>query len=144
MRLFDVNILVSAFREDSPGHRLFKQVLEETVNGPSPFGLSRTILSGFIRVSTHPRMFSPPTPLPDALAFCDDLLSRANFRWIEPGPTHWGIFCRLCRETNATGNLVPDAWFAALAIESGSTWVTGDRDYGLFKGLERVFVGFGG
>jgi len=128
MRLFDVNILVGAFREDSPGHPLFRKVLEEGVNGPSPFGLSRTILSGFIRVSTHPRVFSPPTPLSVALAFCDDLRERAGFRWIEPGSAHWGIFSRLCRETNATGNLVPDAWFAALAIESGSTWVTGDRD----------------
>jgi uncharacterized protein len=144
MRLFDVNVLVGAFREDSPGHRACKKILEEAVNGPSPFGLSRTILSGFIRVSTHPRVFSPPTPLPDALAFCDDLRIRAGFRWIEPGPAHWGIFCRLCRETNAKGNLVPDAWLAALAIESGSTWVTGDRDYGLFAGLERVFVDFNG
>jgi toxin-antitoxin system PIN domain toxin len=144
MRLFDVNVLVSAFREDSPMHPLFKKVLEESVNGPSPFGLSRTILSGFLRVSTHPRIFSPPTPLADALAFCDDLRTRSGFRWIEPGPAHWGIFSRLCRETNAVGNLVPDAWFAALAIESGSTWVTGDRDYGLFRGLERMFVGFEG
>ena len=140
MKLFDVNVLVGAFREDSPSHETFKKILEETVNGPSPFGLSRTILSGFMRISTHPRVFSPPTPLGEAIAFCDDLRTRAGFRWIEPGSTHWAIFTRLCRETNATGNLVPDAWFAALAIESGSTWISGDRDYALFKGLEFVFV----
>ncbi len=144
MKLYDVNVLVGAFREDSPGHQVFKKVLEESVNGPSPFGLSRTILSGFIRVSTHPRVFSPPTPLAEALSFCDDLRARPGFRWIEPGSGHWGIFSRLCRETNATGNLVPDAWFAALAIESGSTWMTADRDYGLFPGLERVFVDING
>jgi len=144
MRLFDVNVLVAAFREDSPGHEPFKKILEETVNGPSPFGLSRTILSGFMRISTHPRVFSPPTPLVEAIAFCDDLRTRLGFRWIEPGLAHWGIFTRLCRETNATGNLIPDAWFAALAIESGSTWVSGDRDYGLFKGLEFVFISLGG
>jgi hypothetical protein len=140
LRLFDVNILVGAFREDSPGHPVFRQLLEESVNGASPFGLSRSILSGFIRVATHPSIFSPPTPLLEALAFCDDLIDRRGFRWIEPGPGHWGIFSRLCRETNARGNLVPDAWFAALAIESGSIWVSGDRDYGLFTGLERIFV----
>jgi predicted nucleic acid-binding protein len=35
------------------------------------------------------------------------------------------------------GNLVPDAWFAALAIESGCgcEWVTLDRDYIRFAGL---------
>lgn len=33
------------------------------------------------------------------------------------------------------GNLVPDAWLAALAIESGSEWITTDRDFTRFPGL---------
>jgi hypothetical protein len=33
------------------------------------------------------------------------------------------------------GNLVPDAYLAALAIESGSDWVSTDRDYARFPGL---------
>ena len=37
---------------------------------------------------------------------------------------HWGIFTDLCAEARAKGNLVQDAWFAALAIESGCEWVT--------------------
>jgi len=39
---------------------------------------------------------------------------------IEPGERHWAIFSRLCRDADARGNLVPEAWFAALAIQSGS------------------------
>jgi uncharacterized protein len=54
---------------------------------------------------------------------------------IVPGQRHWEIFTRLCREANAKGNLVPDAYLAALAIESGSEWMTTDRDYGRFPGL---------
>jgi hypothetical protein len=46
------------------------------------------------------------------------------------------IFKRLCSEADARGNLVPDAWFAALAIESGSEWITLDRDYARFPGLQ--------
>jgi hypothetical protein len=30
---------------------------------------------------------------------------------------------------------VPDAYFAALAIESGNEWVTADRGYGRYPGL---------
>ncbi len=30
-----------------------------------------------------------------------------------------GIFTRLCEEANAKGNLNPDAYYAALAIETG-------------------------
>jgi uncharacterized protein len=48
---------------------------------------------------------------------------------------HGTIFCSLCERANAKGNLVADAWYAALAIESGCTWVTADRDYARFPGL---------
>ncbi len=43
-----------------------------------------------------------------------------------------------CRSADASvfrGNLVPDAWFAALAIESGCEWITMDHDYARFSGL---------
>jgi len=52
-----------------------------------------------------------------------------------PGPRHWEIFDRLCRAVDARGNLVPDAYLAALAVESGSEWITGDRDFSRFPGL---------
>jgi predicted nucleic acid-binding protein len=45
------------------------------------------------------------------------------------------VFEQLCREANVKGNLVPDAYLAALAIESGSEWVTTDRDYSRFPDL---------
>jgi len=34
------------------------------------------------------------------------------------------------------GPRVADAWFAALAIERGCTWITLDRDYARFPGLD--------
>jgi uncharacterized protein len=54
---------------------------------------------------------------------------------VAPGERHWAIFSRLVTETEAKGNLVPDAYLAALAIESGSEWITTDRDYARFPGL---------
>jgi hypothetical protein len=54
---------------------------------------------------------------------------------VAPGNRHWEIFTRLCRETDAKGNLIADAYLAALAIESGSEWITTDRDYARFPGL---------
>ncbi len=54
---------------------------------------------------------------------------------VVPGGNHWKIFETLCRESAATGSLIQDAWFAALAIESGCEWITADRDYARFKGL---------
>jgi predicted nucleic acid-binding protein len=54
---------------------------------------------------------------------------------VRPGSRHWGIFSRLCREVGARGNVVPDAFHAALAIEHGATWVTTDRGFARFPGL---------
>lgn len=51
------------------------------------------------------------------------------------GRRHWEIFQSLVVESKATGNLVQDAWFAALAVESGCEWITTDRDYARFTGL---------
>ena len=70
-----------------------------------------------------------------ALAFIQQLREQPNCTVINPGPRHWDIFCRLCKTTDVRGNLVPDAFLAALAIESGSEWVTADRDYHRFPSL---------
>jgi len=47
----------------------------------------------------------------------------------------WTIFSGLCRTVSVKGGLVTDAYFAALAIESGSEWITTDPDYSRFPGL---------
>jgi toxin-antitoxin system PIN domain toxin len=131
----DVNVLVYAHREDTPDHSRLRSWLQDVVNGPEAFGLSDLVLSGFLRVVTHPRVFANPTPLERALEFADVLRSAPNCVRLDPGARHWEIFRGLCQDANARGNLVPDAWFAALAIESGSEWITTDRDYARFPGL---------
>jgi predicted nucleic acid-binding protein len=71
----------------------------------------------------------------DALQFVLALRERPNRVAVTPGPRHWELFSGLCRTAGARGNLVPDAYFAALAIESGSEWITTDRDFSRFPGL---------
>ncbi len=109
--------------------------LEELVNSDQTYGLSDLVLSGFLRIVTHPKVFNPPSTMDKASAFVQQLREQPNFTMINSGPRHWDIFCRLCKTTDIKGNLVPDAFFAALAIESGSEWVTADRDYHRFPGL---------
>jgi len=88
-----------------------------------------------VRVVTHPKVFRRPTPLPQAVAFCETLRSQPNAVVLAPGPRHWPIFAGLCATVEARGNLVPDAYLAALAIETDSDWITADRDYHRFPGL---------
>lgn len=135
MLLTDVNVLVYAHREDSDRHEDYRVWLEDVINSDQAYGVSDLVLSGFVRIVTHPRVFDPPSPLADALALTEELRSRPNCVPLSPGPRHWDIFVRLCRVSEAKGNLVPDAYLAALAIESGSEWITTDRDYARFPDL---------
>jgi len=135
MTLVDVNILLYAFREDSPQHEPFRQWLDALIGADGPFAVSELALSAFLRIVTHPRIFDPPTPLDGALQFTESLRSQPNCVLVSPGPRHWSIFAGLCRDAGVKGNLVPDAFLAALAIESGSEWVTTDRDFARFPGL---------
>jgi toxin-antitoxin system PIN domain toxin len=133
--LFDVNVLVTAFREDAPRHEMVRSWLESTIASESAFALSDLVLSGFLRVVTHPRVFDPPTPLEAALEFAQAVREQPNCVSIAPGSRHWKIFRRLCREADARGNLIPAAYLAALAVESGSEWITLDRDFSRFTSL---------
>jgi uncharacterized protein len=93
------------------------------------------VLSGVVRVATHPRIFDPPSTPAEAFEFCDEIRLRPNAVALAPGPRHWEIFSKLCLDANARGNLVPDAYLAALAIESGSELITTDGDFYRFPGL---------
>lgn len=135
MILPDVNVLVYAHRRDSPRHAEYRAWLEDELSGPAAFGLSDLVLSGFLRIVTHPRVFADPTPLDDALEFVDVLRDRENRVPIAPGPRHWSIFRELCETAGVRGNLVPDAYLAALAIEAGAEFITTDRDFTRFPEL---------
>lgn len=129
-------MLVYAHRGGTPEHEQIGAWLEDVANGSAPFGLSALVLSGMLRVVTHPRVFAVPTPLDTALEFVEALRERPNCVEIAPGRRHWEVFAGLCHETGATGNEVPDAYHAALAIESGSEWITTDRGFARYRELK--------
>jgi toxin-antitoxin system PIN domain toxin len=131
----DVNVLVYAHREDTPDHAAYRAWLESVINSDLAYGMADLVLSGFLRIVTHPRIFERPSALDQALAFVADVRDQPNCVLVRPGPRHWAIFEGLCRDANVKGNLVPDAYLAALAIESGSEWITTDRDYSRFAQL---------
>ena len=135
MRLVDVNVLLYAHRLDAPRHQDYANWLRHLLADQEPYGFSELVLSGFLRVVTNPKVFKQPTPMETALGFTELLRTQPNGVPVEPGRRHWDIFTGLCRTAGVKGNLVPDAYLAALAIESGSEWITTDRDFSRFPGL---------
>lgn len=136
MLLIDVNVLVYAYREDSPNHSAYRSWLTDLLNSESPFAVPQVVLSGFLRITTHPGIFTPPSPLSESLQFAEAIRAQPGFTSMVPGPRHWEIFSRLCSETGATGNFIPDAYLAAMAIEAEGEWITTDRGFARFTGLQ--------
>jgi uncharacterized protein len=136
MILPDVNVLICAFRPDLPQHAVCRPWLVEIVSGDARFGLSTMVLSAVVRITTNGRIFKSPSLIGDAFAFCENLLAQPHCQAVEPGERHWDIFRDLCIQSDVRGARVTDAWLAALAIESGSQWITLDRDFARFPELD--------
>jgi toxin-antitoxin system PIN domain toxin len=103
MILLDVNVLVTAHREDAEHHREIKSWLESVLREPAGVAVSELALSGSLRVITHPKIFKRPTPLAQALEFVEDLRSRDEVHLLGPGAAH----C-LRRTTTALAFLVAE------------------------------------
>lgn len=63
----DTNILAYAHREDSEWHEAAYTRIARLAEGRSTWALPWPCVHEFIAIATHPRIFSPPTPLLSAI-----------------------------------------------------------------------------
>jgi len=126
--LLDVNVLVAS-------HRAVRRWFDELTSSDEPFSAPDVVWSGFVRISTNRRIFGVPTPLVDAFAFLKAMHDQSNYLKIAPSGNRLALFERVCTDAEANGDLVPDAFLAALAIEQGATLVSLDRDFARFSEL---------
>jgi toxin-antitoxin system PIN domain toxin len=132
----DVNVVVRALRADDAQHRELSGWLASAAQGAETLGLTQAVLSGVVRVSTHPKIFPDPTPTRVVIAQLGALVSHPGVELVDAGAAAWPVFSDLCVAVGATGALVADAAHAAAAIALDATWVTLDaKDFGRFPGL---------
>jgi uncharacterized protein len=131
----DVNILVYAFRADAPEHGAYARWLNTALQ-TDPIGLSDAILSGFVRIVTHPRITTAPAPTDAAMEFTRRLAEAPRARWLSQGAPVWQRLGALASDDpGIRGNLVPDAYIAALCLANGARLATRDRGFARFPGL---------
>jgi uncharacterized protein len=135
VKVIDLNLLLYAVNRDSPRHSAALTWLQDAMSGEERVGLAWTVVLGFIRVTTSPRVFEHPLSADDALRTVDAWLSQASVSPLEPGEGHWSILRDLLVEAGAAGNLTSDAHLAALAIEHGAELCSTDADFARFKRL---------
>ena len=136
----DVNVLVYAARADSDHHEKCLAWLEKARTGSEPLVLFEPVLASTLRILTNRRIFMEPTPRARAQAFIDALLGSPASRAARAGDRHWDIFRALVQQADARGDLIQDAYLAALALEHGCSWVTLDRDFARFSGLRKKIL----
>ncbi len=136
MILPDVNTLVYAFHRDAVGHDRYADWLSAVLAGSEPLMLADVVLTGFLRVVTNRRIFTDPAPMQAALSFVEVLRAAPVSSALSPSDATWRQFARFVNEDSyLIGNLVPDAWIAALAVTSGARVATADAGYARFSGL---------
>ena len=128
----DVNVLVAAYRPDHPHHQSARAWLDGAVisaaNGRASLMLLGTVITGFLRITTNPKIFRQTDPLQDLTDFVDSLLSCPGVQFQSQGAT-WPNLRQVCLTQQIGGNLLMDAWIAATVVQSGETLCTFDRDF---------------
>jgi len=128
----DVNVLVSAFRPDHPHHLPARTCLNDAVlqaaNGRASLVLLDMVVTGFMRITTNPKVFKQTDPLADVCGFIDSLLSCPGVQFQQLSSS-WPTIRQLCLTQQIKGDLISDAWIAATVMQSGETLCTFDRDF---------------
>jgi uncharacterized protein len=135
MMLVDINVMIYAHRADAGRHEEYREWMQGLVDGPEPYAVTDSAVAGLVRIVTNPRIYQRPATIEEALAYAGQVRNQPHAQVISPGPRFWGLFTGLCHDAKARGDLVPDAYLAALAIEYGCEVVTVDKDFRKFPGV---------
>ena len=132
----DTNILFYAHREDSAWHAAAYARLVDLAEGRSSWAIPWPCLHEFLAIATHPRIFSPPTPLSAAIDQADAWLESPSLALLAESELHWSQLRALVLASKIAGPKVHDARIAALCLQHGVTelWSV-DRDFGRFPNL---------
>lgn len=132
----DTNLLVYAHREDSPWHDAAYGRIAVLAEGQSPWAIPWPCIHEFLAIVTHPRIFSPPTPLHHAVDQVDAWLESPGLVLLGETENYWTVVRALILAGRILGPQIHDARIAGLCKEHGvSELWTVDRDFGRFPGI---------
>lgn len=130
--LLDANILLYAVDATSRWHPQSAAWLQAILNGDRRVALPWQTLGAFLRIATHPRAVRHPLAPEEAAEYVESWLAL-DLTWVPPTTDRTAsILLQLMQSHSVSGNLVPDAQLAALAIEHGLTVYSTDSDFARF------------
>jgi len=136
--LLDANILLYAYNADAPEHTASAAWLERALASSELIALPLLVVWAFLRLSTNPRVWPNPKTAAEAFGIMKELLALPGVELLQPGARHIEILEALVAKYKATGPLMTDAVLAAMAMESGATLASTDRDFSRFEDLRWI------
>jgi uncharacterized protein len=132
----DSNLLVYAHREDSTWHEAAYARIAQLAEGRAPWAIPWPCIHEFLAIVTHPRIYSPPTPLKNAIDQVEAWLESPTLVMLSESPDYWSLLRSVLQGSRVSGPQVHDARIAAICQQHGvSELWTVDRDFGRFSGL---------
>ena len=139
MLILDVNVLLVAHRPDGhPAGDDVRDWVSGRLTAVERVGVDTQVLAAVVRIATNAHVYESPSTATAALAFCDSVLGAPSAVTVAPSSRHWTLFASYVQELRLTGNDVPDAYLAALAVDHEATFVSLDRGFRRFPGLQLV------
>ncbi len=132
----DTNLLVYAHRRDSEWHERAADTLRALAEGRAPWAIPWPCVHEFLAVATHPRIYDPPTSLPEALDQVLAWLESPSLTLLAEGLGYADRLTKVLESSKVTGAKVHDARVAALCLYHGvrELW-SADRDFTRFAEL---------
>ncbi len=126
----DTNLLVYAHREDSEWHEPAIARLQDLAESKARWAIPWPCVHEFLAIATHPRIFSPPTPIAAALDQVAAWLESPSLVLLAEDADYWQALRELVAAARVSGPEIHDARIAALCIHHGvdELW-TADRDF---------------
>lgn len=136
MIALDTNLLVYAHRRDSSWREPARDVVRELAEGRAAWASPWPCLHEFLAIVTHPKIYSPPSPMAKALHQVDLWLESPTLVLLAEGTEHWADLRSLVEAGKIVGPRVHDAPVAALCMQHGvrELW-SADRDFSRFRSL---------
>lgn len=137
MILLDVNVVLAAFRQDHAHHAHARLWLKRTLSDGTGILVPDAVWVGFVRLVTNSHIFEVPSTPAEAFEFVTAVCASPGYAGVA-GLESVGVFRDVTLASDAWGNLVPDAYLAAIALTHAIPVASFDRDFRRFDGLQIV------
>jgi len=139
MYAIDINILLYASDSTSSFHGKADDFLYKCIKSREICVLPWPVIMGYLRIATHPRIFSVPLTYQEAIFNIEAILSQPHVRVVTESNDFWYLYKNLTKDIFPLGNSVPDAHLAALLQEHDvKTLYSADRDFRKYTFLKVI------